>query len=309
MIQSEEVQGLAPYKRDTGMVFQGYALFPHKTVAENIGFGLKMEGVAEPEREERIAEFLELVDLPGYQDRYPEQLSGGQQQRVALARALVIEPSVLLLDEPLSNLDLKLRKEMRFELKRIQEELGITTIYVTHDQEEALAMSDRILVMNDGREAQIGSPTEIYNNPENEFVANFIGEANIITGTVSGIGSDKVGLDVDLPGAGIIDIPTDDVTTSMDVGDEIMVNIRPENVRLSPVGQNDPDPVLSGTLTTSTFHGKNTRYLVQVDEQEFIVETSGQSTVGEYTHGQEVGLTWDPAEILVIKNGHDNQTS
>jgi len=142
-----------------------------------------------------------------------------------------------------------------------------------------------------------------------EFVANFIGEANIITGTVSETGSEEVGIDVDLPGAGTIDIPKDGVTTSMAVGDEIMLNIRPENVRISPIGQNHPDPVLPGTLTTSTFHGKNTRHLVQVDEREFIVETSGQSTVGEYTHGQEVGLTWDPADILVIKNGRGNQNS
>lgn len=301
LINGSEVQHKTPYKRDTGMVFQGYALFPHKTVAENIGFGLKMEGMPEDEREERIAEFLDLVDLPGYQERYPKQLSGGQQQRVALARALVIEPSVLLLDEPLSNLDLKLRQEMRFELKRIQKELGITTIYVTHDQEEALAMSDRILVMNDGQAAQIGTPTEIYNNPTNEFVADFIGEANIMNGEILESASDKIVIDVDIETNKQIKLPTEYVDSTLSKGDEVMINIRPEDINAVHLDSEQTDHVLTGTVKTSTFHGKSTKHLVQVGEMEFVVETSGQITEGTLAAERQVGLEWDPEELLVIE--------
>lgn len=161
-IDGKSMENTPPYHRDVGMVFQGYALFPHMTVGENVGYGLKMEGVPESKRQEQVADILELVDLSGFEDRSPTELSGGQQQRVALSRALVTEPSVLLLDEPLANLDLKLRKHMRFELKKIQNEIGITTVYVTHDQEEALSLSDRILVMNEGGAEQLGSPKDIY---------------------------------------------------------------------------------------------------------------------------------------------------
>jgi len=180
LFDEEDVSEKEPYERNIGIVFQDYALFPHMTVFDNIAFGLRLRHLPRPEMERRVREALELVGLSGFERRYPEQLSGGQQQRVALARALVIEPGVLLLDEPLSNLDAKIRERLRGEVKRIQRETGTTTIYVTHDQEEAMAISDRIAVMKDGRILQVGEPLELYYRPGNEFVARFLGTANII---------------------------------------------------------------------------------------------------------------------------------
>ncbi|NJF26074.1 ABC transporter ATP-binding protein [Thermococcus sp. Bubb.Bath] len=177
---NEDVSEKEPYERNIGIVFQDYALFPHMTVFDNIAFGLRLRHLPQPEIEKQVREALELVGLSGFEKRYPEQLSGGQQQRVALARALVIEPSVLLLDEPLSNLDAKIRERLRGEIRRIQRETGTTTIYVTHDQEEAMAISDRIGVMKDGRILQVGEPLELYYHPDNEFVAKFLGTANIL---------------------------------------------------------------------------------------------------------------------------------
>ncbi len=179
-IGGADVSGLPPYRRNVNTVFQSYALFPHLSVLDNVGYGLKQHGLAKRERRQRALELLDLVRLPDVGDRRPRQLSGGQQQRVALARALVMEPQVLLLDEPLGALDLKVRKELQIELKRIQERVGITFVYVTHDQEEALAMSDRVAVMNRGRIEQLGRPTEIYDAPATRFVADFIGETNFI---------------------------------------------------------------------------------------------------------------------------------
>ncbi len=181
-IRNIPVAELPPYERDTGMVFQSYALFPHMTVFENVAFGLRMRKLPEPQIKERVGDVLERVRLTGYDRRYPRELSGGQQQRVALARALVANPAVLLLDEPLSNLDLKLREAMRFELKRLQRDLGITSVYVTHDQGEALTMSDRIAVMRAGRIEQVGSPEEIYDSPTTLFGAAFIGATNLLRG-------------------------------------------------------------------------------------------------------------------------------
>ena len=180
LLNGDEVTGVPPYDREVNTVFQDYALFPHMNVSENVEYGLKVEGVAKEERRKRAAEALEMVRLPEYGDRKPAELSGGQQQRVALARAIVNEPKVLLLDEPLGALDLKLREQMQIELKRIQGEVGITFIYVTHDQDEALTMSDRIAVFNEGRIEQVGTPTEIYEHPVNAFVANFVGVSNLI---------------------------------------------------------------------------------------------------------------------------------
>jgi spermidine/putrescine transport system ATP-binding protein len=179
-IGGSDVSRVPPYKRDVNTVFQSYALFPHLSVLDNVGYGLKQRGLAKSERRSRATEMLELVRLPGYGDRKPRQLSGGQQQRVALARALVMHPRVLLLDEPLGALDLKVRKELQIELKRIQEEIGITFVYVTHDQEEALAMSDRVVVMNGGQIEQIGVPRDIYDRPATEWIASFIGDTNFL---------------------------------------------------------------------------------------------------------------------------------
>ena len=181
-IKGKDVTKTPPYKRDLGMVFQTYSLYPHMTVYDNLCFGLKLRKVSKSEQEKKVSRSLELVKMSGLENRYPRELSGGQRQRVAIARALVVEPELLLLDEPLSNLDAKLRHELRAEIKRLQKEIGVTTIFVTHDQEEALSMSDRIVVMNGGKIEQISSPTEIYNFPKTEFVYNFMGKSNSFLG-------------------------------------------------------------------------------------------------------------------------------
>lgn len=229
MIRGRSVNDLAAYERDTGMVFQSYALFPHMTVSANVAFGLRMRRTDPAEIRERVNAMLERVQLTGLGDRYPRQLSGGQQQRVALARAMVMKPAVLLLDEPLSNLDLKLREAMRFELKSLQRDLGITSVYVTHDQDEALAMSDRIAVMNAGRIEQMGTPDEIYEDPASLFVATFIGATNLFGGVVAGVDGTYVDIDLD-PGGQRIRARA---TESFSVGDVVTTSIRPEKCRLS----------------------------------------------------------------------------
>ncbi|MEA5406119.1 ABC transporter ATP-binding protein [Haloarculaceae archaeon H-GB2-1] len=231
-IAGTDVTDSPPYSRDLGMVFQGYALFPHKTVGENVGFGLKMDNVPKDERERRIADVLETVSLSGYQDRYPKELSGGQQQRVALARALVVEPSVLLLDEPLANLDLKLRQKMRFELQRILDKTNATTIYVTHDQEEALSMSDRVAIMNEGEIEQVSSPTELYHHPKNRFVADFVGEANLLDGTLSSMNG--TGGDIELDVGSTVSFNGQSTTAGANYaeGDRIAINVRPEEFEI-----------------------------------------------------------------------------
>jgi putative spermidine/putrescine transport system ATP-binding protein len=221
-----DVAGLPPEKRDIGMVFQNYALFPHMTVAQNLAFGLEMRRVARPEREQRIAKVLEMVQLQGYDARYPRQLSGGQQQRVALARALVIEPKLLLLDEPLANLDAKLREEMRFFIRGVQRRVGITTMYVTHDQAEAMVMSDQIVVMFDGEIAQIGSAEDLYSRPASRQVASFIGLSNFIAGEVTAAYSDMTV--VETSGGLMNCAPRGDVS----VGQKIAVLVRPEVISL-----------------------------------------------------------------------------
>lgn len=298
-IDGDVVNEVPPYNRDVGMVFQSYALFPHKTVGENVGFGLKMEGVSPEEREERVAEVLDLVGLPGFEDRSPDELSGGQQQRVALARALVIEPSVLLLDEPLSNLDLKLRKEMQFELKRIQNELDITTVYVTHDQEEALSMSDEILVMNDGRQEQVESPRTVYNEPANEFVADFLGESNILDARV--LERDGT-LTVELEGT-----DQDPIAVSRDAlvdgsleTDRAALSLRAEDLHVDD-SSGAGDSAILGTIETKTFRGKATNYLVDVNGEEIVVETSGKRAQDALDIGDEVAVTWDEGECILIE--------
>ncbi len=232
-IHEQPVAGIPPYKRPVNTVFQNYALFPHMTVAQNVAFGLEMKKVPKKEIEKRVHDVLELVQLPHFSTRRPKQLSGGQQQRVALARALVNKPEVLLLDEPLGALDLKLRKAMQLELKQIQSEVGITFIYVTHDQEEALTMSDRIAVMNDGIVQQVGTPREIYEHPNNRFVADFIGETNFVIGQVAALG-DFVTVDLgDLPVLGTAD------GRSLEPNQEITLAIRPEKINLYPQGEVD----------------------------------------------------------------------
>jgi ABC-type Fe3+/spermidine/putrescine transport system ATPase subunit len=230
LMGGRDITRLDPPRRDMGLVFQNYALFPHKTIFDNVAFGLRMRKVARPEIAERVRRMLEIVGLPGVEGRLPDQLSGGQRQRVALARALVIEPTTLLLDEPLSNLDAVLRKRMRYELRELQRRLGIATVYVTHDQDEAFEMSDRVVLLNEGRVEQVGLPEDLYDRPATRFVAEFIGEANLIEGeVVAASGGDSVRVRL----AGGVDLGAKAAASAMRPGDAVYLMIRPERIELA----------------------------------------------------------------------------
>jgi ABC-type spermidine/putrescine transport systems, ATPase components len=277
----EDVSDVPVEDRNVGVVFQSYALFPHMTVAENIRYGLRF---SEPPRDlsadERVQELLELVDLAGMGDRDPDELSGGQQQRVALARALAPAPDVLLLDEPMSALDARLREQLRREIKRIQQELGVTTVYVTHDQEEALAVSDRLAVMADGAVEQVGTPVEVYEGPATEFVASFVGENNLFSGTVTG--RDEEELVVDVAGGGSEDRTfrvADDGPTTYETGADVSFCVRPRD--LSPEAGGNRFPV---TLGTAEYLGGTTRIYGEWAGREIVLRlpepVSGDLTVG-----------------------------
>ena len=243
------INDIPAHKRNIGMVFQSYAVFPHLTVRKNVEYGLKIRKLPASEIKTRVDKVLDAVKIAEYQDRLPERLSGGQQQRVALARAIVIHPQVLLMDEPLSNLDAKLRIEMRSAIREVQKQIGITTVYVTHDQEEALAVSDRIAVMKDGHIQQIGTPEEIYARPYNAFVSTFIGHSNLFYGTI------KKGADVSIIFAGGYAIPMTDLSNSVQDGQKVVVSIRPEEFAPSDTG-------FHCTVSESTFLGKYTNYFL-----------------------------------------------
>mgnify|MGYP000943710165 CR=1 FL=1 len=277
-----DVTLLAPYHRNTGMVFQSYALFPHLNVAENVAFGLRRRGVAKAEIEERVRVALDRVRLGALKDRLPKNLSGGQQQRVALARALVIEPDVLLLDEPLSNLDAKLREEMRVEIRQIQQSLGLTTIFVTHDQEEALAVADRLVVMNVGRVEQIGTPYELYEHPGTEFVATFIGGANILRGKSEG------------PSFVMAD------GTRLPLGEAgkpcTMLAVRPERIAIAPAGSQVPPDTcgLPARIAVRTYLGATVEYVVTLAKGEAVrVREQGRGREQDLPKpGDTVMITW-----------------
>ena len=268
-----------PEKRDIGMVFQSYAVWPHMTVTENVAYPLKIQKVPKEERAARVAEMLKLVHLDEYGSRYPHQLSGGQQQRVALARALVMRPGLLLLDEPLSNLDAKLRESMRFEISSIQKELGITVIYVTHDQSEAMTMSDRVVVMSRGVIQQIGTPYEIYRNPANKMVADFIGLVNFVEGEVQG---DRVYIS----GTGVSFPNTSGITGSATIA------VRPENITMSRTSG-----TIEGTLVHSFYLGDAVDYRVQCKHHVIRVIVKG-AELKEFTDGEKVYLDFD--KIMVF---------
>ena len=263
-----------PEKRDIGMVFQSYAVWPHMTVTENVAYPLKIQKVPKEERAARVAEMLKLVHLDEYGSRYPHQLSGGQQQRVALARALVMRPGLLLLDEPLSNLDAKLRESMRFEISSIQKELGITVIYVTHDQSEAMTMSDRVVVMSRGVIQQIGTPYEIYRNPANKMVADFIGLVNFVEGEVQG---DRVYIS----GTGVSFPNTSGITGSATLA------VRPENITMSRTSG-----TIEGTLVHRFYLGDAVDYRVQCKHHVIRVIVKG-AELKEFTDGEKVYLDFD----------------
>ena len=290
-----------PFQRPVNTVFQNYALFPHMTIGDNVGFGLEMKKVSKDEILRRVTEALEMVRLPGFEKRRTRQMSGGQQQRVALARALVNRPEVLLLDEPLGALDLKLRKQMQLELKRIQTEVGITFIYVTHDQEEAMTMSDRIAVMRAGRIEQLGNPEELYERPRTAFVAGFLGVSNLLEGEVAGRDGSLV--TVRLPDGTLLRAPADGVASSGGV----RIGVRPEKLRVDPRaegGATDGLNALSGTVLDASYIGVSTQYVVQTAEgHRLTVYAQNLDTAGAaelLANGQRVLLTWKPQHTFVI---------
>jgi putative spermidine/putrescine transport system ATP-binding protein/spermidine/putrescine transport system ATP-binding protein len=262
LIRGQRVNDIPIHRRNLGLVFQNYALFPHKTVFDNVAFGLKYRNVDRETIRTRVREALKLVQLPHLEERLPRQLSGGQQQRIALARAIVIQPDVLLLDEPLSALDANLREEMRVELKRIQRELGIATIFVTHDQAEALAMSDRVVVMSEGWIEQEGTPEEVYNEPASEFVANFLGISNLMSGTVDEAGGDTVTIAVD-DGPRLLAHPR--AGRGQHKGDRVRLAVRAEKVFLAEEhAADDESVILDGTVDAVDYQGQAARYFITV---------------------------------------------
>lgn len=294
----EDVTVLPPNKRNTGMVFQNYALFPHLTVFENVAFGLEVRKKSKAEITERVERALRQVHLSQFGNRRIDQLSGGQQQRVALARALVIEPRILLLDEPLSNLDAKLREETRLEIKRLQLELGITTIYVTHDQAEAMSMSDRIMVMQGGVVQQIGTPEEIYHRPINRFVASFIGESNLWDGVIEERNGEEIKIRMG-PNMMLTALARNtSPNTTLTVGAGITVSIRPESVREALPEERDETNVVSGKVMISEFTGISVNYLLQVKELSLKVMFVSQTRMFKQ-RGDEMSI-YIPKESVYI---------
>jgi ABC-type Fe3+/spermidine/putrescine transport system ATPase subunit len=257
-LEGRDITRLAPPYRDMGLVFQNYALFPHRTIAENVGFGLRMRRTSKPEISDRVGAMLDIVGLPGVEARYPHQLSGGQRQRVALARALVIEPSILLLDEPLSNLDALLRKRMRAELRDIQRRLGITTIFVTHDQDEAFEMSDRVVLMNGGHVEQVGAPDELYDAPQTRFAAEFIGEASLIEGRVEHAAGNEV-----LVAVGSLGVAARAVRPGLVAGDKAILMVRPERIELAAPGTSGATDL---TVASRIFQGDRIMFGLRAED-------------------------------------------
>lgn len=293
-VAGDPVQDIPPYRRPVNTVFQSYAIFPHLNVFDNVAFGLKRSGVKGDELQQRVTEACEMVQLEGFEKRKPRMLSGGQQQRVALARALVNRPKVLLLDEPLGALDLKLRKEMQLELKNLQHEVGITFIYVTHDQEEALTMSDRIAVMKDGVVQQVADPATLYEQPHNQFVANFIGETNLFTGTVDSVEGEKVTLST-ADGTKIEAVAPEEIDP--EPGSEAHVAVRPEKVRFGDVGDN----VCTVEVRQVVYMGVSTQYITELPGGEkLVLYQQNVHDASGFDVGEEVSVAWDARNCLVL---------
>jgi spermidine/putrescine ABC transporter ATP-binding subunit len=282
-IDEKDVTEVPTHKRELGMVFQAFALFPHMTAYENAEFPLKIRGFPKEDMRERVEEAIEMVRLKGWENHYPRQLSGGQQQRIGLARALVYRPKILLMDEPLSNLDAKLREQMRFEIKDLQAQLNITTVYVTHDQEEALALSNSIAIMNEGKIHQVGTPTEIYEEPRTKFVADFIGLANFIKGVLTGVDSSGRGV-VSSEDVGQLMVPA---SQNLKRGGELLVFIRPNDIRLLDLNdERAEDNAFEGIIEKATYLGDKVDYRIRAgSDLEIRVQVGGMSL---YTSGDRV---------------------
>lgn len=304
-LNGKDVTSLEPNQRNVNTVFQNYALFPHMNVADNIGYGLKLKKTPKAEISRRVKEMLELVQLSGFEKRKPSELSGGQRQRVAIARALVNNPEVLLLDEPLGALDLQLRRAMQHELKRLQKKLGITFIYITHDQEEAINMSDTIAVMNHGRFEQIGTPDEIYNHPKTSYVATFVGNANILTGVVENIGTEETGdiskLITVRTDAGKVKVSMNTTATSdkgylPQKGEKVTIAVRSENIRFE---ENNDCYGLNAEVIEKTFAGGQLRVVLKTSEgQEIVASRYGIDT--NVSVGEKVRCCFLPTDAVLV---------
>ena len=290
LYDDKDVTQLPSFKRNTGMVFQNYALWPHMKVAENVAYGLDIRKVPKDEIKKKVEDVIELVGLKGMGDRFPNQLSGGQQQRVALARVLVIEPDILLLDEPLSNLDAKLRVEMREEIKDIQRKLGITTIYVTHDQEEAMAVSDRVAIQNHGKIMQVGTPQEVYNNPDNLFIATFIGKGALLEGNVVSTG-EYISVDID---EAVLD-GVNTGTVNLKIGDHAACVLRPENFHLTPI--DEPHNTLNGDIEWSAFVGAVSEVKYKIGDESLMIDASPER---DYVSGDTLKVYVPKSKTLIL---------
>lgn len=291
LLGGESIRHLTPDKRDTAMVFQTYALFPNLNVYDNISYGLKIKRLSSDEIRARVTEILKLTGLTGYENRHTNELSGGQQQRVALARALVMEPGVLLFDEPLSNLDAKLRVQMRTEIRRIQKAVGITAIYVTHDQAEAMSMSDRIVILKDGKIAQAGTPKDVYYRPNSEFSANFIGTANILHGKVQKMNDDDT-VQVSVEGILLDKVPASGKV--YEIGSECAIVIRPEACSVRETG------VFEAEVTLSTFMGSYQLYELELFGDKFTIHENNPKTKRIYEIGERAKIELDISDIHII---------
>ena len=289
-IDSEDVTFVDPTKREVNTIFQNFALFPKMTVSENVAFGLKMKKVPKEEIEKRVAKIIKLVKLEGLEDRYPKELSGGQQQRVAIARGIIMNPKVLLLDESLCSLDLKLKKSMQIELKKLQKKLGLTFVYVTHNQEEALSMSDRIAIINKGIIEQLDTPTNIYMKPKTLFVADFIGEANIIEALVESVDEEKITVKIFDDNDLVIK-----TSEKFNKGEKIKLIIRPENVNLSKNSNSD----IKGIITDITYVGDNTKVVVNAFEKYDIKASITEES--KFKENEEVYIKFDTKYIVPLK--------
>ncbi len=288
-LDGQDITTKKPNERGLGIVFQSYALFPHMTVFDNVSFGLEMRGVAKAERQGRVTRALEQVKLAAFAGRFPKELSGGQRQRVALARALVIEPPILLLDEPLSNLDAKLREEMQLELRLLQQNIGVTTILVTHDQSEALSMSDRVVVMNDGKAVQIDTPFGMYEDPADAFVSGFVGKANLLEGTVREAGTETGVIDI---GGTSIEAPLNGLSP----GAAVLVSLRPEKLHIA---DNANDKAIAAEIAATVFHGDQWLYQVHTSLGDLIVTEPNRGHEPR-KRGDQVAITWTPNAIRVL---------